>query len=532
MKLLIIDDDIPTVEVVRDSVDWKALGISQVLTAYNISMAKPLLGGAGADIAICDIAMPQGSGLDLLAWARENGIRSEFIFLTNHESFEFAATAIQHQAIGYILKPLDAEQLTREVVRAIEKVRQERQLKEYSQYGDYWIQNKSVVEQRFWHDMLFRIIAPDREIIEGELKKLDLDIKYGSSIRLVLATTFWSEEALAHWGENNRGILEYSISKMMSEVILEQFTTVEHTVGYGRMRVIYVACVLEEHRVPPDLDERCQRLIQLCRGSLGCEVTCYLGRAVPLEQLSSLLVELEEWDRNNIQHRGQVLKGGPLHRETANTGIDFSDLGQLLMQGDRMKLLTTVKERIEEYAAGRKLDAAAMHAVQQNIMQAVYVYLYNKGIQPDALFGGDRNSIRLMNQAVNSLYDMIKWESHFINKALDYDRELQKGAPVVDQAKAFVRAHYMENITRNEVAEHVFLTPEYFAKLFKKETGLAIKEYINRCRIEQAKQLLDTTDAGIGDIACRVGFENMPYFSTLFKKQEGCTPNEYRARGD
>jgi two-component system response regulator YesN len=67
------------------------------------------------------------------------------------------------------------------------------------------------------------------------------------------------------------------------------------------------------------------------------------------------------------------------------------------------------------------------------------------------------------------------------------------------------------------------------AKMFKKETGISLKQYISDYRISVAKELLSRPGARISDVACEVGFDNFSYFSTVFKKTTGYTPNEYQA---
>lgn len=80
MQVLIVDDDIATVDVIQHTVDWKELGVASVFTAYNISFAKEILLEQKIDIVISDIEMPQGTGIDLLEWFREQNYRVSFCF--------------------------------------------------------------------------------------------------------------------------------------------------------------------------------------------------------------------------------------------------------------------------------------------------------------------------------------------------------------------------------------------------------------------------------------------------------------------
>ena len=70
----------------------------------------------------------------------------------------------------------------------------------------------------------------------------------------------------------------------------------------------------------------------------------------------------------------------------------------------------------------------------------------------------------------------------------------------------------------------------YLGRLFKKETGMCIGDYINLRRLEIAKELLASTDDKIISISSSVGFNNVTYFNRLFKKQTGLTPLQYRSK--
>ena len=103
MNVLIVDDDMATVDVICKSVNWSALHIDKVMTAYNIEKAKEILADTPADIVVCDIEMPMGNGTELLKWIRENDMSSEFLFLTCHTEFQYASVAIRYQAAGYLV---------------------------------------------------------------------------------------------------------------------------------------------------------------------------------------------------------------------------------------------------------------------------------------------------------------------------------------------------------------------------------------------------------------------------------------------
>ena len=84
------------------------------------------------------------------------------------------------------------------------------------------------------------------------------------------------------------------------------------------------------------------------------------------------------------------------------------------------------------------------------------------------------------------------------------------------------------NMSISEIAQSAYLNPQYFMRLFKKEMGKSVLEYITWCRLDRAKQLLTGSSLPITEVALEAGYDNFSYFSKLFKRNIGMTPSEYR----
>ncbi len=99
---------------------------------------------------------------------------------------------------------------------------------------------------------------------------------------------------------------------------------------------------------------------------------------------------------------------------------------------------------------------------------------------------------------------------------------------LAETIKQFIRLNYRSSLSLSEIAKALHINASYASRLFSSKYGKTITEYITHVRIEHAKNLLTTTDASIGNIALNVGFEDVNYFSRLFKKHTGCSPCKYR----
>jgi YesN/AraC family two-component response regulator len=99
---------------------------------------------------------------------------------------------------------------------------------------------------------------------------------------------------------------------------------------------------------------------------------------------------------------------------------------------------------------------------------------------------------------------------------------------MVRSAMAYIHEHYMESMTRQDIAEHVGYSPRHLDRCFDEEMELTPMAYLNRFRLRQSRRLLESTSRDIGEIASAVGFSDSAYFSRVFKQETGMSPTEYR----
>ena len=137
-----------------------------------------------------------------------------------------------------------------------------------------------------------------------------------------------------------------------------------------------------------------------------------------------------------------------------------------------------------------------------------------------ARIGDKRNTI----YALGSLYQVLFYLVYY-NKG----PEIENNYPLmIIEARDFIMNNYQFNISIDDIASSVSVTPNYLSNMFKKYMGVTVKKYLNSIRIERACALLSFTEMPIKDISEQVSFKNQLQFATLFKKFKGVTPSEYR----
>ena len=99
---------------------------------------------------------------------------------------------------------------------------------------------------------------------------------------------------------------------------------------------------------------------------------------------------------------------------------------------------------------------------------------------------------------------------------------------LVAQAQVYIQENYQKDLSLDEVSRRMDLSPYYFSKLFKEETGNNFVEYVTDLRMQKAKELLAEDGKSMKEICISVGYGDPNYFSRIFKKNTGVTPTEYR----
>lgn len=98
----------------------------------------------------------------------------------------------------------------------------------------------------------------------------------------------------------------------------------------------------------------------------------------------------------------------------------------------------------------------------------------------------------------------------------------------IENAIVYIGERYREDISLDEVAKHINLTPSYVSKLFKKKLGVNFNTYLTTRKINEAKRMLKEENVNINEIAFIVGYNEPNYFCKVFKKIEGITPTKFR----
>ncbi len=176
MNLLIVDDEKFAIEGIMAAAPFEKYGIDGVLTANCMQQAVEILEREKVDILLCDIEMPNGSGLDLIKWVNENRPRVVKLILSCHNEFEFAQQAVGLSCLLYILKPATPEAMDKALAKASAKVLKSAADDRMMQFGEAYAR-KMVGADDSEQTVVEKVNAYIREHITSELSVDELSAK-------------------------------------------------------------------------------------------------------------------------------------------------------------------------------------------------------------------------------------------------------------------------------------------------------------------------------------------------------------------
>jgi two-component system response regulator YesN len=134
---------------------------------------------------------------------------------------------------------------------------------------------------------------------------------------------------------------------------------------------------------------------------------------------------------------------------------------------------------------------------------------------------------QLMNYTGNELIDFGYQLFIYITSYVKPQNSIDYSNHIVKATKEYLELNYAEDISLEDMAEHVNISPQYFSKLIKKTTGFNFIDWLSMLRVKKAKELLNNSNLTVKEVCFMVGYKDPNYFSRIFKKRIGITPSEY-----
>ncbi len=534
-RILLCDDESIQRAALRISLERLTdlpMPVSEIQEAVHGRQAVDLVSTWRPDIVFLDLRMPVMGGMEAALTIRKMAPTTRIIILTAYDEFNFAQEAIQIGVCDYLLKPAGQPDLDRVLRKAMAEIQAEeegrRQLDALRQRVDL---AKPLILQEYINDLLAGN-GLDETALEEKRRFLELSEHPRQVLVLHLADF---TQITAGQTEVDRQVVKEKVL-LLAEQEIGKRAALLHRSGHDRFTLLLPgvqtpAAEAGEHLVI----ELAERIRQAVNRELQIPLTIGIGRAVnsPVQLHQSLSDALQavyyqaSLGGNHVIHWQDVDQGAacqalPAEEDAVLQGMRLGNRKQMTGQLEALLALILQQEAGKlEPLRWRLLEllvlltrasilggANAEQATQANVR---HLALITAAATPVALR-------QIVSQAASELLHLVMAE-----RGLRHQR-------LIKRSIAYLEQHCHEQLSLEDVARVVFLSPFYFSHVFKEQTGVTFVQYLTELRLTTAKQLLRETDLAIGQIAERVGYNDVNYFSRVFKKSVALTPTEYRAR--
>lgn len=498
VNVLVVDDEVPIRQWLEFCIN-RMDGYQVTGTAANGAEGYSVFRNIRPDIVITDIRMPVMDGLEMLKLVQSLNPAVSTVVLTSHEDFEYARQAMKWGASDYILKTEITEESLKQLLDKAGAG-----LLEYSQNG-----KEKVLEEISNRNHYLRSLVLSRQagtVTEAMLKEYQIPLEPADYVAI---DVMMPETELVKVALPEEGILTHVVKFPLD---------LNHILILGNIR----------RDGPRGMGAQQEQVYRYCR-ELSSRVTCKVGCSDiygNLGKLGDAMRQAHERVKLSFYHEKEQL--------FASQPVGCHQIPN----GEKYKILFSKELVNQNYQKAVQIKADMMAEVRREevtdieYLKKMYLFFLT------SLFHITRDNVEKVEEQVAAISQEVMNAQSLeeLNRVMDQGFEIHGYSGIsnkdysvpVRNAIRYMEEHYPESLALGDVAGYVSLSSEYLSRLFKEETGVKFVVYLNNIRLKHALRLLETTSLKVYEVAEQVGYSNLSYFSTVFKKNFGQNPFDYK----
>ncbi len=513
-RVLVVEDEKTALERIVGMKIWERGKFRICATASNGKEAFSKYKEKHPDIILTDIEMPLMNGLDFLAEIRKTDKITPVIILSCYESFAYAKRAIQLGVQDYLLKDfLEEETLYSALLAASQRIKYR---KEKS------VELRGEIAGIVFDTTLFEFLEANDESVMGYIRE-HYGLFKNYFLLLIRIDQF-----------NEREINIKNLGNFIVKNLETNFAGLFSYMGNG----YYLAFIsIDETRdILPLILEFSSDIIKKVRESFGVSLTMALDSFESVEKIKERFAELQ----NLIRYSVFLGYGKVILPETVES-LYFLDpviierkiatLRRDVEREDMESFFVHLKQLYERDMAGM-LQYNYLEYINSNLLSILINFINRKRINESESFSGDILDLQGLKR-VETVKEMHEWFRKKFTEIFKLAREVNEKITsnvTVREILNIIRNEYRNDLSVEGIAKRMKIHKVYLNRLFKRETGMTCYDYIQRFRIDKAKQILITEDLKIAQVAEKSGFRNYDQFCLTFKKLTGDTPTGFRKK--
>lgn len=546
VRLFLCEDEIVMRDGIKKHIEWEKEGIEFVGEASDGELAYPMILEQKPDILLTDIKMPFMDGLELAELVKKELPDIRIIILSGYDEFAYAQKAVSLGVTEYLLKPISPSKLKESIRSVAEKIEEERLLNaSEAEWAREEEEERREIEIHRLFDTLIMNDMSTSEVLE-KAKKLDISL----TARTYQMTRIYL--SISGAGSDSFSEIRNSIAGAITEKVAELSAgNGAGCIAFDRGIDGFAMLVLsDDEEETASLTKEMIADIQVIMGA-QTEADYFIGVGNIVNRLSEIRYSYDEANKA-LAHRFLNTGDKVIFSDKYEAGAGAAEnKGELNIHSvtdteSPHKVIEKFLKTGMSDEAEPLMDSVFATLGEQNIRSMIFlnyvtmdIYFamarFLKEIGADAAAiekeCGDINAVLSQSKGADEIRIYLKHYLKAVVEARD-KKAARKYSRLLHNAISYIDENYAnDDISLNTVASTVNISPNHFSTIFSQEVGQTFIEYLIGKRMERAKELLMTTDMRSSEIAYAVGYKDPHYFSYTFKKTQGMTSREFRARG-
>lgn len=475
------------------------------------------------DIAVMDIQMPGINGIDAMREIRRTNSAVVFIVMSAYDKFDYAQEAIKLGVQEYITKPMDRNRMISALRRAMDRVTGEREKRS----NELLIKEKletvvPILESGLIYNILFH------EYYEEDVRNYKTMLDIGEDSAYMMTVVCGEAQEGSHMtNAMGSSVRLQSRYREIRSMLKDEYRCIVGTVMANKIAVMVpFGDDRMDYGARSELIEKTRTLVHRMRKKTDLTVRIGIGKVKPIADMAE---SYSEALNALVMTTGSVAHADDLPMGCAYDGDYPVHLEKQLFDDVAHGKTEAAVTDADEYCTwmrGRDLMDVRLKIIEF-VLWAERLAYENGGM----IYRFESRQSYLPE--VMAMTDMTQLKDWFIGKISEACQNIlnkrgERSVNVIMAAKEYITRNYSKNISLEDVSRTVDISPYYFSRVFKDETGENFIDYLTDIRIDRAKQLLETTDASMKEICAMVGYSDPNYFSRSFKRRVGVTPTEYK----
>lgn len=528
-RIMIVDDEHIIRKGLINFIDWNALECEVVCEADNGILAKDLLYTKTPDIVIADIKMPGLDGLGLAGYIYKNCPSVKVILLTGYSDFEYAQSAIKFNVIDFVLKPSSTEKIIDSINKAKNIIIDE-QIKENKLLNleNKLKENLQNMQEKFIQDLINGVFSSRLNIFK-KIKQLKINLQnyYVLAYKVDTNTPFIANTAL----DRKVNIL-VEIKNFMS-MIFKDFDHYTLIIDNNSLCTLISFSNNNSTQNMQYILNKSKKILNFVNNFINIAISIGISNMhTKPSDIQTAFTEAQKclsykfYDDSNIfiySHYGEAAHD--FIEKNINEYID-----KIIKYVESVNSQEAVKKLHElfQYHKASRQPIEHIKTTAILICSLCSKLLNNHSLSFSDIISTSDNICEyiLKCESIVKLSEIL--ETIILSTVSSLNSINSQDNYIIKKAMNYINENYQNCIKLDILADYVHVNSCYLSRLFKKETGSTLTETIRRIRIEKAKELLISKNNKTYEIASMVGFEDPAYFSYVFKKYTGLSPNYYK----